>query len=716
MQTVMPTRRLWEAAVVIASVLATLFMIRSAVATGQAQQTSPQPNQFRGRVLSGAGASVVGGPATNPGQPVPGATVYLVPVTAMDLTTRITASAIYAAPFPAEAVDEPLEDAIRLRGKAFPQAATDAQGNFVIPNVPDGRFFVHVTPASGDTEHLPGGNQSRVSYSTAALANRSMTIELSSSPSATAHYTGSSSCLTCHKNESHWQQTAHKLGFTVPQAPGPLQDFSRHPEFFSALQSFPVVDEYTKGTRLELGDYDASRGDDKFKLRTFGDSRLPIETPYADVYLWKNARDGKFYITMVNRLNPQDPNSPANLEIKLTYGGLVHDQRYIVSAPPRLGNRQGWYTLLRYNLTGRENRLNRERRVWHDYKFYLWWSAGADNRYGTSDDVLTAPPVNTNTVQTMCAGCHFTGWERYQDKTTGQYLARAANDPAGEMNVDDDPELDEINIGCENCHGPGSEHVASATSRFIVNPKKLSAERAAVVCGRCHDRRQGFGGPTVGYTQALSETGEMARPGISRNELITKYTDPVKKGPTMRGADREDNIWADDIHSNKPHQQYADFLKSKMYRNDRQLVTCSDCHDMHGNTPYPRFVNGDPENAASPLCQRCHAVDLQAHMEKKLNARMKGDQTRCIDCHMPGTANTGGIAGDFGRMIKTPPYANAQEEENNAYWESPMHSHVFDVPLKTNIAVRGMPPGRAMPIPYTASCGTCHLVNELPFK
>ena len=277
MQTVMPNRRLWEAAIVIASVLATLFMIRSAVATGQAQQTSPQPNQFRGRVLSGAGASVVGGPATNPGQPVPGATVYLVPVTAMDLTTRITASAIYAAPFPAEAVDEPLEDAIRLRGKAFPQAATDAQGNFVIPNVPDGRFFVHVTPASGDTEHLPGGNQSRVSYSTAALANRSMTIELSSSPSATAHYTGSSSCLTCHKNESHWQQTAHKLGFTVPQAPGPLQDFSRHPEFFSALQSFPVVDEYTKGTRLELGDYDASRGDDKFKLRTFGDSRLPIE-------------------------------------------------------------------------------------------------------------------------------------------------------------------------------------------------------------------------------------------------------------------------------------------------------------------------------------------------------------------------------------------------------------------------------------------------------
>jgi hypothetical protein len=256
----------------------------------------------------------------------------------------------------------------------------------------------------------------------------------------------------------------------------------------------------------------------------------------------------------------------------------------------------------------------------------------------------------------MCAGCHFTGWERYQDQATGQYLARAVNDPNGELNMDDDPELDEINVGCESCHGPGSEHVAGAgRTGFIVDLKLLSAERSSVVCGRCHDRRQGPGGPIVGYTQAINAAGEMARPGISRNELLTKFTDPVKKGPTMRGTGREDNIWADDIHSNKPHQQYSDFLKSKMYRNDRILVACSDCHDMHGNTPYNRFVLHSAEDSASPLCQRCHVVDLLSHMEKKLNSRMKGEQTRCIDCHMPGTASTGGIAGEFGRLLKTPP-------------------------------------------------------------
>ncbi len=236
-----------------------------------------------------------------------------------------------------------------------------------------------------------------------------MTIEVSSSPPASARYTGSSACLACHADKRHWQQTAHKLGWTVPDAPGPLQDFARHPEYFNALAAFPAVDDYRRGTRLELGDYDASRNDDKFSLRAFGDARVPIETPYADVYLWRRSSDGKYVITMVNRLNAQDPNSPAHLEIKLLYGGAVHDQRYIVSVPPGLGDRQGWYTVLRYNMTGRDNHLHRERRVWHDYKFYMWWSAGADSKYGSADDVLAAPPVNTNAVQTMCAGCHLTG-------------------------------------------------------------------------------------------------------------------------------------------------------------------------------------------------------------------------------------------------------------------------------------------------------------------
>ena len=125
----------------------------------------------------------------------------------------------------------------------------------------------------------------------------------------------------------------------------------------------------------------------------------------------------------------------------------------------------------------------------------------------------------------------------------------------------------------------------------------------------------------------------------------------------------------------------------------------------HGGRPFPRALIHDAENPDSPLCQRCHTVDVITHMDSKLGAHMKGRQTRCIDCHMAGTVNTGGVAGSYGRMLKTPPFATAQEEEKNAYWEGPLHSHVFDVPRKTNVAVRGVAPGKAMPIPYTNSCG-----------
>ena len=57
-----------------------------------------------------------------------------------------------------------------------------------------------------------------------------------------------------------------------------------------------------------------------------------------------------------------------------------------------------------------------------------------------------------------------------------------------------------------------------------------------------------------------------------------------------------------------------------------------------------------------------------------------------------------------------------KSKENSAYWQDPLKSHVFDVQRKTHVGVDGVSPKRAMPIPYTFACGTCHVVNELPFK
>lgn len=641
------------------------------------------------------------------GVPVVGAKIHLVPSTAINMAP-MKASDIYYPPYRAEAYDEPLEDAIRANGFDFPNAITDTEGKFIIPLVPDGKFFIHVTPAEGDKEHLPGGDRSRIAIAAESIRGTSLSIKVSSRPPLNATYVGSSTCNRCHPRLETLKQTGHKLSLTVPGAPGQLQDHSRFPDYFKSLSKFKETDRYIDGTHLELGDYDATRGSDKFKIREFNDDRMPIDSVYLDVYLWKSKGDGKYYISIANRLNPNDKNTPTHLEVKLLYGGAVHRQNFIVSIPPNLGERKGWYVVLHFSPDGKDDRFNRERRVWQDYYFSQFWNPGKDDKYGTEDDEIIAPAVNYQTFQAMCAGCHINGWERYEDSTTGQFLVRGVNDPNGEFNIDDDPEMDEINIGCEKCHGPGSKHIGSP-GRYIVNPKLLSSERSSVICGRCHDRRQGSSGDIDGM-QPINEKGEFMMSGESRNTMITKYSNPKKKGP-----DPKEDIWPDDFFSKKPNQQYADFIKSKLYRNDRLLVACTDCHNPHGGTPYSRGLIHDPDDSSSLLCQRCHTIDLIPHMEGRFGAKMKGKLTRCIDCHMPGTANDM-QGGSYGGFIKMPPYNSSAEEEKNVYWQGQIESHTFKVPFKTNAGVMGIEPSKAMPIPYTNKCGGCHFVYKLPYK
>ena len=66
------------------------------------------------------------------------------------------------------------------------------------------------------------------------------------------------------------------------------------------------------------------------------------------------------------------------------------------------------------------------------------------------------------------------------------------------------------------------------------------------------------------------------------------------------------------------------------------------------------------------------------------------DQIACANCHNTKTMQTGaGIGkGLVGRDGKN-------------YWMNDITSHLYDVPRKDNAGVKGVEPGKAMPIPYT---------------
>jgi len=74
----------------------------------------------------------------------------------------------------------------------------------------------------------------------------------------------------------------------------------------------------------------------------------------------------------------------------------------------------------------------------------------------------------------LCDGCHSVNYDIATKKVT------------------------EWNVGCERCHGPGSEHVAHQYRPNIINPAKLNHVQANDVCIQCHSQGQPLKNPIQG--------------------------------------------------------------------------------------------------------------------------------------------------------------------------------------------------------------------------
>jgi hypothetical protein len=346
-------------------------------------------------------------------------------------------------------------------------------------------------------------------------------------------------------------------------------------------------------------------------------------------------------------------------------------------------------------LWGDDTRYDQTRRVFRDWNMDLFFDVGSN--------LLVDPPTDA-TFEGNCAACHVTGFTRYQDPVTGEHMASGAFSFSGVFDLNGDGLPEEVNIGCEVCHGPGSEHVNWANdpanvgfeSRYTVSPRHLSPSRSSMICGRCHDRVLGRGTPL--NEEPLNDQNQMLPPGSSRREYLQSYL--TRKGPELT------DFWSDKLHSKSPHQQYSDFIKAKMYRNDRILVTCSDCHDAHGQGAFIAHTKEDPLVAPFMLCANCHSTDVYEHMETLIGATMVGDQTACVYCHMAKTAKGG--SGQYGFLLGFP--EGGPEDLGVIYYTNDTSGHLFQsVPRKTHPDVDGVIPGYAMPTPYTQGCGLgCH--------
>lgn len=611
-------------------------------------------------------AGMVGFVKDTADKPVVGATVYLVP------SADIPTAALEPKDITVEkssTIDEPLEDPIATKGSGYVQAVTDVDGVYRIPTVPAGSYFVTVVPAKTDDGHLPGGSMCRTASASTALVGKQWNIDLSTKPSAKAEYVGTSVCLSCH-GVTHQKQTLHALGLRVMGQTGGLQNYSRFADW-----NKPLDTKFTAaGTTIYVYGYNGNSASPDWKASETN----PGSGVSFTIKLYSSA--GKYYVDLTNVAGTA---ATKTYETRISYGGGLYKQRYLT----KIGT--SWYVMpLQFNFQGQTAEAS------HPYARWVWQHYNAQNWYDETTKTLKEP-AKTKSFDNNCAGCHMTGFKLTGDATAG-WTAHGVPDEKGEMDFDGDGQLEQLNMGCETCHGPGSEHWEWAgQGRAVVSPNLLTPEREVAICTQCHSRPLGVGG---GNTETpMDASGRMLVAGSSRATFLANHVSKFDEGLW-------DAVKGDGKHSKKHHQQASDFIRSGKYRNGTQLVTCASCHDAHGKTEEKHQLRGKEDNTATGegQCMSCHGATfptgatfsdrMRAHYKKYFIPDVPKPGTKCVSCHMPKTAKSGsGLPGLSVSGI--------------TYYHGDISSHLFDVPRKADIATKA---ADMMPIPHTDACGSCH--------
>jgi Tfp pilus assembly protein PilF len=237
-----------------------------------------------------------------------------------------------------------------------------------------------------------------------------------------------------------------------------------------------------------------------------------------------------------------------------------------------------------------------------------WFFLNPDRKIPASD-----PLHWTGIDQTwnyMCADCHSTNVRKNYDAKSRPYATTYA----------------EIAVGCEACHGPGSNHLAWAGKRGDWN--KLGANEGLTIA--LDERRDAnwlvdpaTGNPRRSAPRASEREIQMcARCHARRGQLHEDYVHGQPVGDDYRVALLDEDLYFPDGQIKGEVYEYGSFIQSRMFHAG---VTCSDCHE-----PHSLKLRADGNN----VCLQCHLP--QKYDSPKHHFHQVGSAgARCVECHMP---------------------------------------------------------------------------------
>ena len=213
----------------------------------------------------------------------------------------------------------------------------------------------------------------------------------------------------------------------------------------------------------------------------------------------------------------------------------------------------------------------------------------------------------------MCADCHSTNLKKNYDAATDSFKSAWS----------------EINVGCEACHGPASNHLAWAQKQG--DWKRFDAQGKGFAFA--YDERKGVtwtmnaesGNASRSRARTTAKEVEACARCHARRAQISEDTSPGRApGDGYLISLLDEGLYWPDGQMRDEVYNHGSFAQSKMFARG---VTCSDCHDPHSQKL---------KASGNAVCAQCHSpqrYDAPAHHHHA--AGSKGSE--CTACHMPTT-------------------------------------------------------------------------------
>jgi hypothetical protein len=221
----------------------------------------------------------------------------------------------------------------------------------------------------------------------------------------------------------------------------------------------------------------------------------------------------------------------------------------------------------------------------------------------------------TRMIGKRCFECHGSYMQTLPQQTQSLQIVEAYNKNAMILQID-----------CERCHGPATNHVnyhlsypGQTQGKYITTYKSLSRAQKIDMCAVCHS----------GNTHTMYKSTFNFKPG----DTLAKYQEPSFMHEAINPATL-------DVHGNQTQmlQSSPCYIKSNM--------DCATCHNTHTT---------ERGNLAlySQRCMQCHST--ANHNFCKLAPKLGNSIIKnCIDCHMPVKPSTAIAVQSAGRNHAVP--------------------------------------------------------------